>query len=131
MSAPSIRFEVPGPVLPWQRTNTFKGRKITSKEQRAYQRLVRDRAWAELLPDGGPREWPTCGRYAVSIEARVPNYAVRDLDNIGKQVCDSLQGVLFVNDSRVDMLTVCRVVEPANLGLTVTVTALVERWGRV
>jgi Holliday junction resolvase RusA-like endonuclease len=124
----TLTFVVPGPVLPWQRAVTSKdGKRHTSKEQRAYQAHVKACAWSELAKRGWLATWPTNGRYAVDVEARFPNYMVRDLDNALKQLKDAVKSVIWVDDCRVDEERIKRVIS-TDVGLTVRVDVLVAHW---
>lgn len=102
----SIAFVVPGPPLTWKRTNIVRGRPITSAPQRRYQQHVKLCAVAGLNFRGLP--WPVGARYRVDVQVYQPTRAPSDIDNFGKQVLDSLQGVLFANDKQVDDLRVRR-----------------------
>lgn len=127
----TLVFNVPGPVVPWKRTVSGKdGGRYTPQVQRDYQQHVKSCAWAELASRGWLSTWPTDGRYAVLVEARVPDYAVRDVDNIFKGVADALKSLVWRDDSRVDDARITRVISPEKLGLTVRVDVLVARWGK-
>ncbi len=81
----------------WRRVGP---RTLISREGRAFRRNVR-----ALLGGGGPRKPPSGGRIALCMDAFPPDRRVRDLDNLQKSVCDSLQHAgIYEDDSQIDLL---------------------------
>ena len=75
-------------------------RTLISREGRAFRRNV-----CALLGGGGPRKPPSGGRIALCMDASPPDRRIRDLDNLQKSVCDSLQHAgVYEDDSQVDLL---------------------------
>lgn len=106
----SLSFEVPGPVVPWQRTASVNGRRITPARQRSYQDRVR---WLGLAarPDGWPLD--DAARYRLHVD--VYRDARRlDLDNALKTYGDALNGVLWLDDSQVWTLSAERHIDREN-----------------
>lgn len=102
MSADStIAIEILGPVVPWQRTATVAGRRVTPKRQREYQAKVQ---WVALAARGPG--WPLDARYRVQIW--VWGSRRFDLDNAGKTILDALTGIAWADDRQVDELLVVR-----------------------
>lgn len=120
---PALTFTVPGPVVPWQRTASVGGRRLTPKRQRDYQGLVRRTAAQHILASrlvaGG---WPLVERMSVSIFYVPHDRRRRDIDNVAKTIMDACNGVLWADDSQIDVLHVERV-HDGDPGVTVCVMA--------
>jgi crossover junction endodeoxyribonuclease RusA len=92
-------------ILPYPPTvNTYYRhvgyRTLISREGRAFRRNV-----CALLAGSGPRKPPSGGRIALCMDAFPPDRRIRDLDNLQKSVCDSLQHAgVYEDDSQVDLL---------------------------
>lgn len=94
----SLSFEIPGPVVPWQRTASYKGRRITPQRQRDYQERVR---WCALQARQEQRHpWPMDAQYRVRVDC-YRDARRYDGDNALKSVNDAAQGVLWDDDFRV------------------------------
>lgn len=102
-----IGFTIPGPLLPWKRTNTLQGRRVADAKQKAQQARIQ-MAWLSDNPSSIRKHWPKDKYYAVQIELRYPDRRVRDIDNCAKQILDALEGVAWNNDSRVWELEIVR-----------------------
>lgn len=98
-----LRAVIEGRCVPWQRTASYQGRNLTPKTQRAYQRYV-----ATTVAMQSPAGWPADARYAVELIVYEPDARRRDLDNQAKTVLDALNGVLWADDSQIDVLAVVR-----------------------
>jgi Holliday junction resolvase RusA-like endonuclease len=96
-------WTVEGRCVPWQRTTSHAGRRLTPRAQRAYQRHVRATVAACT-----PLSWPRDMWYAVELVVYEPDARRRDLDNQAKTVVDALTGVLWDDDSQVDVLAIVR-----------------------
>jgi len=94
-------FTVPGRPVPWQRTASYHGRRITPTKTRDYQKRVGFAALAFL-----PKGWPLDARYSVEIFAKTTRRP--DLDNIAKTVCDALNGIAWKDDRQVDRIYIER-----------------------
>lgn len=115
-----LRFTVPGQPRTWKRTNTYRGAKITPKEQRAYQQAIQ---WSAIAAIKSRSRWDLAARFAVEIDV----YSARragDLDNFSKNVCDAGNGVLWGDDRQIDELTIRRHVDKDAPRLEVVVRAL-------
>lgn len=101
-----LSFVVPGPPRPWQRAASRNGKRFTPKAMREYQSSVG--ANAAFAAGQVAYDWPFDGRYSLALVV-TPKTAVRaDLDNYCKTVMDALTGVLWNDDSQVDVLHVQR-----------------------
>lgn len=95
-------------VLPWPPSlnryyRTHRGRVLISKEGRDYRQLVMRLSLAE--------RWPCLGdsRVKVVIDVYPPDRRRRDLDNLQKCLCDSLEAANVIdNDSQIDDLHIRR-----------------------
>ena len=75
-------------------------RTLISREGRTFRKNV-----CALLGGGGPRKPPSGGRIALCMDAFPPDRRIRDLDNLQKSVCDSLQHAgIYEDDSQIDLL---------------------------
>lgn len=88
-------FVVAGPPLTWKRTNAFNGRRITPREQRDYQSLIRSVGTVHR-----PIGWPMDARYRLHVVV-FRKADAGDFDNFAKNVADALQGALYDNDRRI------------------------------
>jgi len=115
---------IEGRCVPWQRTASYQGRKLTPKTQRAYQRHVR-----AVLAAARPRRWPLDMRYAVEAIVYEPDARRRDLDNEVKTLADALNGTIWADDSQIDALAVLRRIDRdrPRVELTVAAMSLIER----
>lgn len=121
-----LTFTVEGKPVPWARTAAYHGRKLTTEAQRSCQRLVRALA-ARARPSG----WDLSARFAVEIVAHGTPKQRFDLDNVGKQILDSCNKILWSDDRHVDVLAIVRRVERERPRVEVSVATmtLVERDG--
>jgi Holliday junction resolvase RusA-like endonuclease len=90
-----VEFVVDCPPLTWKRTNGFEGKRVTPKEQRAYQALVRSIGMLRR-----PVGWPMDARYKMTVTV-YRKADSGDFDNFAKNVADALQGALYDNDRRI------------------------------
>ena len=108
-----IQFEIPGEPIGKGRPRFVRatGRAFTPQRTRTYEAVVKDFAYqamagrkpfegplrmiieAEYLP---PKSWSKKRQSAASWKITKP-----DADNLAKAVCDSLNGVVFVDDCQV------------------------------
>jgi Holliday junction resolvase RusA-like endonuclease len=114
-----LAFTVEGKPVPWARTAAYHGRKLTTEKQRSYQRLVR-----ALAARSRPRGWDLNARFAVEIVAHGTPKQRFDLDNVGKQILDSCNKVLWSDDRHVDVLAIVRRVERERPRVEVSVALL-------
>jgi Holliday junction resolvase RusA-like endonuclease len=110
-------IEFPIQVGPWSaqssRSNTEI--KITVKNE------LKARNWVSPVPD-----MPFC----IGIVALVPRSSRRkDCDNLSKGILDAMQGIVYVNDSQIQCLTVRRVEYSGNVGIYLIRADAVEEWG--
>ena len=92
----TIAIHIPGPPVPWMRTGGSGKRRFSPKVQVAYQNLIKARAREvmQLRP-------PMMGPMFLTVRAYFEDRRVRDLDNVVKQVSDSLNGIIWIDDSQV------------------------------
>lgn len=114
-------FELAGPPVPWARTTTHQGRRLTPKRQREYQRALQ---WAAIAAMRDRTGWPLDARYALEVDAYVTPKQRGDLDNIAKQVGDAGNRVLWADDRRIDEITIRRHVDRDRPRLVVRVRTL-------
>lgn len=115
----ALAFVVEGRCVPWMRTASYGGRKLTPAKQRDYQR--RTATSATMARGCG---WPLDARYAVEIVVHEPDVRRRDLDNQAKTILDALNGVLWADDSSVDVLAVSRRLDRERPRVEVSVAAM-------
>lgn len=96
-------FKVIGPPVPYQRAGRAGAVTYTPKRSREYRKAIALAAYGRLPP-----VWPMLGRYWLSIDVAFADRNRRDLDNMGKQVMDALNGIAWRDDSQVDRLDVLR-----------------------
>ena len=95
-----LTFELPYPPSINRYYRHVGYRTLISREGRAFRRDV-----CALLAGGGPRKPPAGGRIALCMDAYPPDRRKRDLDNLQKSVCDSLQHAgVYEDDSQIDLL---------------------------
>jgi Holliday junction resolvase RusA-like endonuclease len=110
VSAPDLRIELDGYVLPWQRVGVRRGphknHRYTVKEQADYQTALK---WAARRALVGKR-WQMDGRFRIEVRVYVERRDA-DWDNYGAQVSDALNGVVWLDDRRIDDARVVRAVD--------------------
>ncbi len=105
-SSPRLTFTIPGRPTSWKRTNTFKGRRIDPRDQKA---LKQEIGW--LAVRALPRGWDTRAKYALHVHAVYPNQASHgDCDNLAKLIADALEKVAYENDRQIWALHVTRTI---------------------
>jgi Holliday junction resolvase RusA-like endonuclease len=97
-----MAFVVPGPIVPWMRTQSHGTRRFTPPRQRGYQDRVR--LVANLAR---PKGWPLDARYRVTVDVYCDGRK-RDIDNCAKTIGDAIEGIAYRNDCHVDDLHVRR-----------------------
>lgn len=119
-----LTFTVPGPPLPWKRTNAVGGRRLTPKEQREYQKRIAWHAYDAIVRL--PGDWPVDALYALSVVVTPKDHRHGDLSNYVKQVEDALNGVTWHDDKQVREYVDTRIGEPSKSapGVVVTICAL-------
>lgn len=124
----TLRVVIPGKPMPWQRAypDPRTGRIFTPKETRAYQKRVREAAWAVLAQSRRLATWPLDLHYAMELVIVFPDRRTRDADNVEKTAKDAMQGVVFKNDKRVIRDAKRVEYDKANPRLEITVTVIRE-----
>lgn len=98
-----LRATIEGRCVPWQRTASYQGRKLTTKKQREYQRLIR-----QVVAMSKPPGWPMDALYAVEIILYAHPKQRFDLDNAAKQFLDSSNKLVWNDDHQVRALAVVK-----------------------
>lgn len=119
-----VSFWVPGRVVPWKRMGGYRKR-FTPPESREYKNRVMCYALESL-----PADWELDGRFEIYLTSFFKDYGKRDLDNVAKQVCDALTGVVYKDDCRIDRLVVERAVSCGLEGVLIEVQGWEQEWGR-
>lgn len=117
---PSLTFFVPGPPQNWQRTNHGQGRIFTDWKSREYRKHIQACARVALVGRFFPRD---C-RYSLALEVTYPDRLRRDVDNLVKQISDALNGIVYEDDSQVDVLHVKRLWDHSQPGVRVVLFVL-------
>ena len=122
-----IAFTVPGAPVPWQRTATHAGRRLTPKRQRDYQRHVKACALEAHLRSAS-RGYPMCrsDRFAVELRVYSQDKRARDVDNLAKTVLDACTGVIWLDDAQIDALAVVRRIDREQPRVEVEVEVIEE-----
>ncbi len=116
---------VPGHVVPWKRAAGRGSRRFTPAVSRAYQQKV-----GTYVRDALPDDWDTDQRYEVEFTPVFVDYGKRDLDNVCKQVCDAMEGIVYNNDCRIDQVVLRRAVSASVEGILITVRRRDQGVGR-
>lgn len=105
MGQHEIRYVVEGRPTSWKRTEgNGKGRYTPpemrkAKAEHAFAALAARQEWS--LSNGV--SWDLEGAFALEVHAYMPHKGgLPDWDNVGKLVSDAIQGVLIVNDVRIE-----------------------------
>lgn len=115
-------FEVPGEPVPKQRARTVKGRTYTPERTREAEDAVLV-AWMKA----GVRHTPLkSDRYGVHLTFFRKTKRACDIDNLAKTVLDALNGVAWVDDSQVAILTLAKASARTDRPRTVVRIELVE-----
>lgn len=101
-----IDFFVPGEPVPKARARTGKGFAFTPVRTKAWEAQVKMAAAAARLKAGAPMME---GSVRMEMYFNMPTKRRSDIDNLAKSVLDACNGVLYVDDSQVDILRVDRV----------------------
>lgn len=96
----SVSFTILGSPVPKGRPRFARGRAITPKRTRDYERLVRQ--VAELHCG----HWRKDGLYRVTIDLVSERHLRGDADNYAKALLDGMEGAAFENDHQVMEVTV-------------------------
>lgn len=108
-----ISLTIPGETVPWARARTQGKRFFTPKRQAGFAKVLKDyasEAMGEDLPVDGPVELSVLAVYpfpkSMSAKKRGQpgaewKHTKPDADNIIKMVMDALEGICWINDSRV------------------------------
>lgn len=103
-------FTVPGPPVPWARARRAGNRYFVDAKTAEYKAAVERAAWA-----AGVKFIDKPGVMQVSLHFRLPRpkrgkyrhpIDRRDVDNLAKSVLDALNGIAWMDDGQVCILTV-------------------------
>lgn len=114
-----MRLELPFPPSSNRYWRNFRGQTVKSTEASEYQTRIKWIAKSKLGMDWRPLE----GEVSLSIALYRPRRS-GDLSNRIKILEDSLQGILYVNDSQVTELHAYRFEDKANPRAVVVVAAM-------
>lgn len=104
-------------VAPWSAQSCQSNSEIKT----AVNKELRNRNWLSPVAD-----IPFC----IGIVALVPRSSRRkDCDNLAKGILDAMQGIVYVNDSQIQCLTVRRLEYSGNVGIYYIRADAVEEWG--
>jgi crossover junction endodeoxyribonuclease RusA len=121
-NAPKVVFEVPGEPVPKGRPRLGKGGNVyTPKKTKAYERKV---ALIATIARQSAHRKPFTGPVGISVVLRFKTKRRIDLDNCLKALMDSLNGVLYADDSQVMEMQVSKVIGSDEPGAHVVVTEL-------
>ena len=112
-------FEVELAPITWKRTSKVRGRSLTPKKQRAYQKAL---AW--LVLSQRPRGWPLDVKYRERLEVHRAR-ELGDVDRYENNVLDALTGVLWNDDRQVRSSSTDVFETPELPGLVLSVEAYV------
>ena len=100
----SFKLDYPPSINTYWRTNYRVNRTYLSDKGRKYKDTQVQKMWEQDVPRGTPE-----ARYEVLIDAHMPDYRKRDIDNIVKPILDCMEehGVIC-DDEQVDILIVRR-----------------------
>ncbi len=115
----SLHFTIPGRPTAWQRSVTSKGVRYTPPDMRAAQKAIGQLAriaMGPMQPMTGPLRLEVLAVYAIpkswkpaqqeaAREGRIWKAGVPDIDNIAKQILDSLNGIAYGDDAQVVQLS--------------------------
>lgn len=104
----SMSFEVPGLPVPWMRAQKRGKRHFTAPGMAAHKERVAYAFQAARAP-----AWRLDGKYELTLEFWLPDYAVRDWDNLAKLVSDALNKLAWNDDNQVMRATVEKYIDPA------------------
>lgn len=91
-----ISFVVHGTPIPKQSYRAVKGGGYLYPRVVAWEQLVS--MHAKQVMAGRP---PLTGNLVMTVLFVLPDHRIRDLDNLSKAVCDSLNGIVFDDDSQI------------------------------
>jgi len=110
---------VTGPPVAWHRVQTRNGQAFKHKADREYQAIVRQRAQLAC-----PIGWDRDGDFRLHFQFYLHNRRRRDLDNLVKQIMDSLNGVIYHDDSQVSQFAASKELCKKNPRLVVEIVRL-------
>lgn len=123
MSSP-LTVDIPGPPVSWHRAVAYGGKRLTPAKQRTYQAHVRACAMRSRAMHQSPP--PMNARMRVTVLFCAATRGKRDVDNAAKTALDACNGVLWDDDSQVDVLVVERLEPDAKRARLVMVVEVCE-----
>jgi len=106
--------------IPKARARVTKRGTYTPKRTRDYEKLVRDLAaltWRRL---------PLTGQIAITFRFYRANARRADWDNLGKEISDSLQGVVYIDDNQICDAVISKRIDRENPRVEITVEEINE-----
>ena len=111
MTEQRIKFSLAGPPVAWHRakqsrTNRLDGRHtrfFKAKKDVEFQTALGMEATNAIMlwAQSNRRPWDGTGEFHIDLEAHVHDLRKRDLDNILKNTCDALSGIVWDDDQQV------------------------------
>lgn len=100
-----LAFTVPGLPVPKERPRLGKrGHVYTPRATSSFERTVGAFALRAMALAGWRRPRDADDRFALTANVYWPDARRRDLDNVVKAVADSLNGLVYIDDSQIDEL---------------------------
>lgn len=118
---------IPGRPVPWARTSTHQGRRITPLKQRDHKTTIAENAallvagFTPMYPAGEPLFMDLFFCYPMPKRPKTSHPTGRpDIDNLVKMVADALNGLIYADDSQVVELRAIKTYSPRE-GTDITV----------
>lgn len=120
----NLYVNVPGPPVPWQRTQGAGNRRFTPAKMRAYKAHVARCAHYAMMAAGYRAPWD--GPVRLFCAVYLPDMIHRDWDNLGKAPSDALNGVVWTDDHWIVDARVIKHLDKANPRMELNVEFLDE-----
>jgi Holliday junction resolvase RusA-like endonuclease len=111
MTIQHVKFALLGPCVPWHRSKQSRSNRIDGRGARhykdpadvAFQLALGLEATSAMMKwaHSNQAQWNAEGEWRVDMEFYVQDLVKRDIDNLEKQVLDSLTGVCYDDDKQV------------------------------
>lgn len=122
-----VDFVIPGPPVPKARPRRVWDERQRRMRTHTDQRTIDYEAHARFHARcARPLSWPLDGRYEVCVDFHLPSRRRVDGDNLLKSILDSANGVLWADDSQVDVFHVTKDVDRERPRAVVRVAVIQE-----